>query len=132
MISYDLIWETFLNNYKAQDIDLPKEDEQKYQYITNAVLLLNNRLRLTAICDNQNENVNGIEVSPDLLLLLAHYIKLIFLRNDLTFYEKLWQPLSSDVGLKNFSTQLKSLSSSIEEQTKLIEQFIFNSMEDFL
>lgn len=132
MIAYDSIWETFLNNYKAEDIDLPSENEQIYQAIGNAVMFYNNRLRTLGICDDAIEMVTGLENNHDTLLLIAHYIKLVFLNNDLTFYEKLWQPLSSDVGLKNFRNQLSSLASSIKAQEVLIEKFIFNAMEDFL
>lgn len=132
MIAYDFIWETFLNNYKAESIDLPNTNEQIYQAITNAVMLYNNRLRKNGVCDDENECVNGLDFHNDTVLLLAHYIKLTFLHNDKTFYEKLWQPLSSDVGLKNFRVQLTSLSSSIDKQENLIEKFIFNSMEDYL
>lgn len=132
MIAYDSIWETFLNNYKAEDIDLPSENEQIYQAILNAVMLYNNRLRTNGICDHDSEIVSGLENNHDTLLLIAHYIKLTFLNNDKTFYEKLWQPLSSDVGLKNFRNQLSSLSSSIKSQEDMIEKFIFNAMEDFI
>lgn len=132
MITYDLIWETFLNNYKASDIDLPSIEDEIYQYIANAVLLLNNRLRTNFTCDDAEEIVIGTNANSDVVLLIAHYIKLTFLKNDLTFFEKLWQPLASDVGIKNFRVQLSSLTSSIESQEKVIEKFIFNSMEDFL
>ena len=132
MITYDEIWETFLNNYKAEPIDLPSTNEQIYQFIANAVLLLNNRLRTSYTCDHENEVVNGLDGNADILLLIAHYIKLTFLKNDLTFFEKLWQPLSSDVGIKNFRVQMSSLTSSIEAQEKAIETFIFNAMEDYL
>lgn len=132
MIAYDSIWETFLNNYKAEEIDLPSEDEQIYQAIFNAVMLYNNRLRTNGICNHDSESVIGLENNHDTVLLIAHYIKLTFLSNDKTFYEKLWQPLSSDVGLKNFRNQLSSLSSSIKSQEDMIEKFIFNTMEDFI
>lgn len=132
MITYDVIWETFLNNYRAEDIDLPETDEQIYPYITNAVMFLNNRLRTDFVCDDAQEVVTGTNLNDDVVLLIAHYIKLTFLKNDLTFFEKLWQPLASDVGIKNFRVQLASLTSSIKAQEKMIETFIFNAMEDFL
>lgn len=131
MTSYDTVWKTFLNNYKVPDGDLPKTDEKMYEHIRNAVLHFNNRMRVNASCDDTLEVVVNID-SEDDLLILAHYIKLVFLKNDKKYYESLWQPFSSDVGLRNFGTQLTSLKTSVQEQEDFIEQAIFNAMEDFL
>lgn len=131
MFTYDQIWETFLENYKVDDADLPQSNEDIYKDIYNAVLLFNNRMRTKCKCDDLTEVVEGLE-SEDDLLILCHYIKLVFLSNELNYYESLWQPFSSDVGLKNFNSQLKSLKSSVERQDKLIDNYIINAMEDFI
>lgn len=131
MTSYDNIWTTFLNNCKVSDIDLPQIPEQIYESIKNAVMHFNNRLRTTITCYDELEELNE-ELDDDHLLILAHYIRLIFLRNQKTFFESLWQPFSKDVGLKNFSTQLKSLETSITEQERMIDSLIMNMEDDFL
>lgn len=130
MISFDIIWETFLENYKVEDIDLPHPD-QIPSVINNALMRLNNRMRTKAICNFASEMVEGLS-SEDDLILLAHYIKLVQLVNSKVFYEKLYNPFSADVGVRNFKTQLDSLNNSVKEQEKLIDEIIFNAMEDFL
>lgn len=131
MTTYDQVWQTFLNNYKVPDSDLPKDNEKIYEHIRNAVLHFNNRMRTSSLCNDSLEIIEGFE-GDDNLLILTHYIRLVFLKNDKKYYESLWQPFSSDVGLRNFGTQLTSLKSSIKEQEDFIDQVIFNAMEDFL
>ncbi|WP_080845561.1 hypothetical protein [Cytobacillus gottheilii] len=131
MTSYDAIWQTFLNNCKVSDIDLPQEPEKIYEQIRNAAMYFNNRLRKGIVCDDATETLNQ-ELSDDDLLILANYIRLIFLINQRTYFESLWQPFSSDVGLRNFSTQLRSLNTSIYEQERMIDTLIMYTEEDFL
>lgn len=130
MISFDIIWETFLENYRVEDVDLP-HPEQIPSVIQNALMRLNNRMRTKAICNHASEMVEDLS-GEDNLILLAHYIKLVQLVNSKVFYEKLYNPFSADVGVRNFKTQLDSLNNSIKEQEKLIDEIIFNAMEDFL
>lgn len=129
--SYDTVWHTFLVNCKVSDIDLPKTDALIYDQIKNAVMRFNNRLRKNVVCDDVAETLNE-ELSEDHLLILAHYIRLIFLVNQKTYFESLWQPFGSDVGLRNFGTQLKSLETSIKDQEKTIDTLIMYTEEDFL
>lgn len=131
MTSYDEIWESFLNNCKVSDIDLPSTTEKIYEEIKNAVMYFNNRMRTSIQCDNDTETLSE-KLSNDHLLILANFIRLTFLTNQRTYFESLWQPFSSDVGLKNFGTQLNSLKASVQEQEKKIDSLIINTMEDFL
>lgn len=129
--TYDDIWTTFLNNCKASDIDLPSTPERIYEQIKNAVMLFNNRLREDVKCDHDLETVDRL-LSDDHLLILAHFIRLVFLKNQKTFFQTQFQPFQKDVGLKNFASQLRSLESSVEEQEKTIDRIIMNAMEDYL
>ena len=129
--TYDEIWTTFRNNCKVSDIDLPNDEEKIYEMIRNAVMYFNNRMRTSLECDNDTESLNEM-LSDDHLLILANFIRLTFLINQRTYFESLWQPFSSDVGLRNFGTQLNSLKASVTEQEKKIDELIFNTMEDFL
>jgi hypothetical protein len=131
MTSYDQVWQTFLNNCKVSDIDLPQTPEKIYETIRNGVMHFNNRLREEVVCDDINETLDK-ELSNDLLLVLVHYIRLIFLINQKTYFESLWQPFSKDVGLKNFGTQLKSLETSVKEQQRTIDSLIMYMESDFL
>jgi hypothetical protein len=129
--SYDEIYQTFLNNCMTEDINLPKTPEQQYQVIKNATMYFNNKLRTNLSCDDSTETVSE-DLSDDHLIILANYIRLTFLINQKTYIESLWQPFSSDVGIKNFNTQIKSLENSISEQKNTIDYLIINTMEDFL
>lgn len=131
MTSYDTIWISFLNNCKSSDIDLPQEPDKIYDTIHNAIRHFNNRMRDELSWDDALEQVDR-ELSNDHLLILSHYIRLIFLINQKTYFQNLWQPFQKDVGFKNFSTQLKSLEFSITEQQGTIDRLILNSLEDFL
>lgn len=134
MLTYENVWKTFLDNYMINDADLPsvEEDlERIYQDIRNAVMRTNNRLRTTLVCNDEQEIIEGTN-SEDMLFLIAHYIRLIYLINSKTLYESLYQPISQDVGIKNYSTQMTSLRTSIERQEAFIESVIFNMSDDFL
>lgn len=80
MTSYDQIWETFLNNCETSDFDVPQQEEDIYKSIRNAILHFNNRLRDNLKADNSTETVNR-ELSEDDLLILAHFLRYIFLLN---------------------------------------------------
>ena len=129
--SYDTIWTTFLENCKTPDINLPSTDERKYAVIQNAILLFNNRMRTTIKCDDENETVDT-DMSDDQLILLAHYIKLVFLSNEKTYYETLLNPFQKDIGFRNHAAQINSIRGSVTEQEKFIERLIINQTEDFL
>lgn len=129
--TFDEVWKSFLNNCKVSDIDLPNTTEQIYEIIKNSTMYFNNRMRTSIQCDTDSETLSE-ELSEDHLLILANFIRLTFLINQRTYFESLWQPFSSDVGLRNFSTQLNSLKASVQEQEKKIDNLIINTMEDFL
>ncbi|MED1863234.1 hypothetical protein P4V41_07180 [Fictibacillus nanhaiensis] len=131
MTSYDEIWESFLNNCKASDIDIPQLPEKIYEAIHNAIRHFNNRLREEMKWDDQAETVDRV-MTNDHLLILSHYIRYFFLVNQKTYFQSLFQPFMKDVGVKNFSSQLKSIESSIYEEQKMIDRIIMNSEEDYL
>lgn len=129
--SYDKIWKTFLDNCKTPDINIPQTDEQIYAKINNGILLFNNRMRTNIKCDDLTESVDT-ELNDDQLLILANFIKLVFYKNEKTYYETLLNPFQKDIGLRNFSTQINSLNNSVTEQERYIERLIINQAEDFL
>lgn len=131
MTSYDKIWTTFLENCKVDDIDLPQTNEKIYETIKNAVLHFNNRLRDTLQCDDVNEQVNR-DLTDDELLILVHYIRYIFLKNQHTYFVNLWQPFQKEVGLKNYNVQLKSLEATINNEKNEIEELILNKADDYM
>lgn len=129
--TFDDVWKCFLNNCKVSDIDLPNANEKIHEAIKNATMYFNNRMRTSIQCDTSIETFSE-ELSEDTLLILANFIRLTFLTNQRTYFESLWQPFASDVGLRNFGTQLNSLKASVQEQEKKIDNLIINTLEDFL
>lgn len=131
MTTFDQVWTTFMNNCKVSDIELPETDEKIYEYIKNAVMYFNNRMRTGLVCDATTELLNE-ELDDDQLLILANYIRLIFLVNQKTYYVNLWQPFSSNISLKSYKDQLKALETDITRQETVIDRLIANAEVDFL
>lgn len=131
MLTYDEIWMAFLDDYKINEKDLPDTDERVYNDINNAVRKFNNRLRTELKCDNVSETVDGTD-SEDDLLLIAQYLKLIYLKNQKTLFESLYQPISQDVGIKNYSSQMNALEKSIIRQDEEIDFIILNTRSKFI
>lgn len=130
--TYDQIWQCFLDNCKTSDINLPSDDEDIYSQIKNASLLFNNRFRDNRIkCDNDTETVDRL-LNEDDLLILGNYIRLVFLKNELTSYSSIWQPFSKDIGATHLSAQIKALESQVNEQQRTIDKIIFNTEVDFV
>ncbi|MBG9689491.1 hypothetical protein ABD91_00955 [Lysinibacillus sphaericus] len=129
--TFDDVWRCFLNNCRVSDIDLPNTNEKIHEAIKNATMYFNNRMRTSIQCNTEIEIFSG-ELSEDHLLILANFIRLTFLVNQRTYFESLWQPFASDVGLRNFGTQINSLKASVQEQEKKLDILIINTMEDFL
>ncbi len=129
--TFDDVWRCFLNNCRVSDIDLPNTNEEIHEAIKNATMYFNNKMRTSIQCNTEIETFS-VELSEDHLLILANFIRLTFLVNQRTYLESLWQPFASDVGLRNFGTQINSLKASVQEQEKKLDILIINTMEDFL
>lgn len=132
MITYDKVWESYVNNYMVSDIQVPKDPDVIFSIIGNAVDLLNNRLRLEGVCNNSTESISGIPDNQDYILLVAHYIKLTSLKKEKTFVNSLWNGVqgSNDIGMKNYRPQMSGFERSISDCERDIENFIFNTLED--
>lgn len=135
MISYDEVWSCFLDNYKVNPSSLPKHQQEIYNDIRNGVRHYNIKMKAlgrdTAECHEQSEMITGIDNDDVNLLLLAHFLMLVNLKNSYNLLATTWQVMGADIGTKNFRTQLISLESSIKAQEDKISRFIFDGMEDF-
>jgi hypothetical protein len=131
LTTYDTVWTTFLNKCKMSDLDLPQLPGKIHDTIQGAILSFNNRLRDNLAGDNTAETLNR-ELVGDELLILAHYIRISILENQLIYFTNTWQPFQKDIGLKNFSAQLKTLESLVEREENLIDSIILNAQEDYL
>lgn len=135
MITYDEVWSCFLDNYKVNPSSLPKHQQEIYNDIRNSVRHYNIKMdaldRDKAECMESSEMIIGIDNNDVNLLLLAHFLMLVNLKNSYNLLATTWQVMGADIGTKNFRTQLISLESSIKAQEDKISRFIFDGMEDF-
>lgn len=135
MITYDEVWSCFLDNYKVNSSSLPKHQQEIYNDIRNSVRHYNIKMgaldRDKAECMESSEMIIGIDNNDVNLLLLAHFLMLVNLKNSYNLLATTWQVMGADIGTKNFRTQLISLESSIKAQEDKISRFIFDGMEDF-
>lgn len=127
--TYDKLYSTFLNNNLADDIDLPSNDEEIYRVIENAIMLYNNRERETIECDNELEKVNR-QLNNDEVLMIAFYIKLVFLKNQMNAFTLTWQPFDKDMGLRNYDSQVRAMERLVMRAESDIQQLKFNKEED--
>lgn len=127
--TYDELYSTFMNNNLADDIDLPQSDEEIYRVIKNAVMLYNNRERQDIECDDALETVDRL-LNNDEVLMIAHYIKLTFLKNQRQAFGLTWQPFDKDMGLRNYDSQIRAMDRMIADAEKVIKQLKFNKAVD--
>lgn len=131
MTTYDEIWKTFLAKCKVNNYDLPQTPEKIYGAIESAILDYNNRLQSNIVADNTGETISE-KLDSDHLLLLSRFIKLNFLRNQEIFFTNTWQPFGKDIGLKNFSDQLRSIKELVKSEEKVIDATIANFQNDYM
>lgn len=131
MTSYDQIFTIFMLNCKVDGYDLPTTETGMHNMIVNGVIMYNNRMRDNIVTDNTTETVDRA-LNDDQILLLANFIKLAYLKNELLIFTTTWQPFQKDIGLKNFSYQLKGLEAIAERHEQYIEKLILNQQEDFM
>lgn len=117
---------------RTDPINIPTENEPKYDMIHSAVNHYNNRLRDLELSWNDSiEEVNR-DLGFDELIIVARYMRLTFLENQLTEFATLYQPFSADIGLKNYQSQVKILESLIDKENSKIERIIDNMQVDYL
>lgn len=131
MTTYDDVFTEFMTITKTDPINIPTEEEKIYDLIHNAVHLFNNRLRDNLGYDDENE-IFSRELNHDELVILANFLKLVFLENQLIYFTTLFQPFTKEVGLRNYQSQVKSLEFLIQQQAKKIDELINNTQVDFM
>ena len=131
MTTYDDVYTEFMTITKTDPINIPTDQDKIYDAIHNAVHMFNNRMRDNLQYDDSTELFDR-ELNHDELVILANFLKLIFLENQLTYFTTLFQPFAKDVGLRNYQSQIKSLEFLIQQQNKRIDELINNTQVDFM
>lgn len=127
--SYDTIFTKFIGINKTESINIPTNESKIYEMITNAVDSANNRMRTNYTYDNTEEVVNEV-LDIDTILIIAHFIKLNFLENSLTYYVTLMKPFTKEIGLLHYNADVKALESLIANENSRIDEILKNMCED--
>lgn len=131
MTTYDDVYKLFLNISKSVNGTLPQTMEQIYDFINTGVIYYNNRMRETISCDNTTETISN-DLTQDRLLVLANFMKLVYLENEVNLYTSIWQPFAKDIGLNNYQSTLKGKQYAVQTQEEKIDILIQNFQEDYL
>ncbi|MNK45795.1 hypothetical protein D3C87_645660 [compost metagenome] len=131
MTTYDEIFTQFLSINKTDPINIPVEDDPKYDMIHNGVHHFNNRMRDELKFDDGTEVLDRL-LNFDEIIILTRFMRLTFLENQLTEFSTLYQPFAADIGLKNYQSQVKALESLVERENNKIEGIIDNMQEDYI
>lgn len=130
-ISYDDLYTEFLSITKTDPINIPTEEDKIYDAIHSAIRHYNNRMLSDISYDDETETIIG-ELNNDALIIMAHFLRLAFLENQLIHFTTLWQPFAQDIGLRNYQAQVKALQYQIERQESKLDQLINRTMTDFM
>jgi hypothetical protein len=130
MTTYDDIFTTFISINKTNPVNIPNDDEKKYDMIHSAVLHYNNRMRASITWDDTLEELS-IKLDNDQLILIAHYLKLSCLENDLDYFVSVWSGFQSELK-GNYRDQQKGKQELVNREDDIIEKIIFNMTDDYL
>lgn len=129
MTTYDDIFDCFTDNFQVDSNLLPQTDEGKYRMINNAIKHYNNKMQDNIKCENTTETINR-ELDDDNLLVVAHYIKLIYLQNDLSDFLSIYSTFQKEIGFKDYKDQLQGRERQIEKLEDKIDELITNMEDD--
>lgn len=129
MILYDVIWTEFIKNCQTDDINLPDTDDKMYEAIHSAVRHYNTRLNEILTFDDSLEQINQDLVDWK-IVLLAHYLRLSFIENQLIHLSSIWSPFQKDIGIKNYQEQSRNLKGLIDREDSKIEEIITQNFTD--
>jgi len=126
MVSYDVIYQYFINNITIDSLFLPATITLQKEAIKNAVILYNNRMQDTLTCDDTLEVVDQA-LTDNQILLIANFIKLVLLKNVHTYKSSILYTFTKEIGVKDVQAQLKAAQYDIESQENSINMLIFNA-----
>ena len=128
---YNDLYQYFISNTKVSDLDLPSTDEGKYDLIKNGVSLYNNRFRTDISLDNNAEEIS-IDLDNDQFIIISYYMRLVILKNSLSYKNSIFSTFSKEIGVKFINSQVNSLESDIQECNESIDLIVFHSDDNDL
>lgn len=129
MTTYDEIYELFEAITYIDGFAKPKNVEEQYLLIQNALMLFNNRLGLSVIGNNEEEVLNQ-QLSQDEMLVLINYMKIVVVQNAKTLKNSFFQTFSSHIKAEGVTAQLNSLKDTEDKLKADIDYIIFRMNDD--
>lgn len=128
LTTYDQIFQSFIDNCGIDVFRLPTEDSKKYDMIRNGTKHYNTFIPDDDITygitgDDLTETVDK-ELDGTRLLIYAYCLKYVYLENQLVGFEELWTPFQREVGIKNYSSQVKGRENTLERVNHKIIEYI--------
>ncbi|XZN14379.1 hypothetical protein ACSW9O_16070 (plasmid) [Clostridium perfringens] len=130
LTTYDEVWQCFLTNCKGTLQSIPQSDEVIYEYINNARVLYNIKIKsfqedftYPITCDNNKETLL-VKLKDEELMILANYIKLVHLKNELTSFVSRFSVFQKELGIQNYNAQVKAKEYLIESQEETLRMMI--------
>lgn len=124
--TYQEVWDTFVDFTGVDIDDLPQTDEGMYALIKSGIIKYN------SITESSETKLKGdeimerlnVELDYDRLLLLAYCLKYVYLDNEKTAYENIWEVFSNDVGRKFYGNTVKAKADTIASVNKEIQRIL--------
>lgn len=136
-MTYDTIYEKFLDLCGYDCSDLPQTDEMRYRLINNGVGLYNNKARKYSDilqgrvkCDNATETIN-VELDEVDLLILVYFMCSITASNKYLEFTSLWSTVAHETGLSDYNTQCKAKEGAVKFFNQQIDMLIDDSISTF-
>lgn len=136
-MSYDEIYEKFLDLCGYDISELPQEDVLIYRLINNGVGLYNRKakkysdiLQGDVVCDNETETINKKLNEVD-LLILAYFMCFITASNKYLEYTSLWGTVANETGIKDYKSNCASKKDAINYFENQIKSLIEDEIVSF-
>lgn len=133
--TYDELAEYFIANCEINPSDLPKNDDQWCLFIANAIKIYNNKVKKYEGFYTQNitadefiEELN-VSLNDDEILVVAHIMKLVMLKNSLSYFASVWSTFTKELGVKNFNQQVSAKQEMIDDTNRFIDELIQNTID---
>jgi hypothetical protein len=130
LTSYDEFFTQFITISQTDNFNIPNDIEKQYDLIHTAVRKFNSKLKDNLVCDDLMEEVNR-DLDDEKILIIAHYLRLTFLENQLIYYVTLWKPFAKELGQVTYKTQVDSLKELIKNEKEEIEELTISGTTNY-
>ena len=131
MTTYDELFTQFITISQTDNFNIPTDTQKQYDLIHTSIRKFNSKLKDNLTWDDTTETVSRI-LTDEEILIIAHYLKLIFTENQLLYYITLWKPFAKELGQVTYKAQVDSLKEVIKSEKEEIEQLTISETTDYI